>query len=112
MTFPRNGKLCVHAGCLILSARVVIARQGRDDVMNTPHDRHPGIVRMKSIVRAHTSCMSEVIKKVHALEGRINSSKTFQEHWEMKTSAVYIVENGPVAHRPETISTIATKAHL
>ena len=50
--FTRREELSVYAGCLLWGTRVVIPPQGREEVLNTLHESHPGIVRMKNLARS------------------------------------------------------------
>ena len=51
--FIRREELSVHAGCLLCEACVIVPPQGREEVLNTLQDTHPGIVKMKSLARSN-----------------------------------------------------------
>ena len=49
--FNRQSELSVEQGCLLWGARVVIPESGQKHVLKLIHETHPGIVKMKAIVR-------------------------------------------------------------
>ena len=51
--FIRREELSIRAGFLLWGARVIVPPQGREEVLNTLHDTHPGIVKMKSLARSY-----------------------------------------------------------
>ena len=48
----RRDELSVHAGCVMLGNRVVIPVAGRKQIIEQLHQSHPGITRMKGLVRS------------------------------------------------------------
>ena len=74
--FTRREELSVHAGCLLWGTRVVIPPQGREEVLNTLHESHPGIVRMKNLARSYVWWP----KMDTHLEGKVKSCVTCQSH--------------------------------
>ena len=48
----RELELSVHGGCVLWGNRVVIPKQGREIMLTTLHEGHPGISRMKAIARS------------------------------------------------------------
>ena len=51
----RECELSVQDGCVLWGHRVVIPPAGREAVMRTLHDAHPGITRMKGLARSFVS---------------------------------------------------------
>ena len=51
--YHRRYELTTEAGCLLWGMRVVILTSCRADVLKELHTGHPGIVRMKALVRVH-----------------------------------------------------------
>ncbi|KAL7837373.1 hypothetical protein SRHO_G00270840 [Serrasalmus rhombeus] len=49
----RQGELSIQDGCVLWGARVVIPQQGRAAVLQQVHQAHPGITRMKGLVRSY-----------------------------------------------------------
>ena len=49
----RRYQLSVEEGCLLWGNRVVVPQKGRKKVLETLHEAHPGIVRMKGFVRGY-----------------------------------------------------------
>lgn len=46
-------ELTVHIDCLLWGARVIIPKDFRQTLLNSLHELHPGVVRMKSLARQH-----------------------------------------------------------
>ena len=51
--FSKRHEITVADGCLLWGIRVIIPTQLRERVLHELHTGHPGIVRMKSLVRLH-----------------------------------------------------------
>ncbi|KFD64029.1 hypothetical protein M514_23739 [Trichuris suis] len=49
----KKSELSVHKNCLLWGNKVVIPRQGQQQVLQELHLNHPGIVRMKSLARCY-----------------------------------------------------------
>ncbi len=49
----RQTELSVQDGCILWGARVIVTLQGRKDVLQQLHQCHPGISRMKALVRSY-----------------------------------------------------------
>ena len=49
----RRYELSVEEGCLLWGNRVVVPQKGRKKVLETLHEAHPGIVRMKGFARGY-----------------------------------------------------------
>ena len=47
----RELELSVQDGCILWGNRVVVPKQGRKAVLGMLHDSHPGITKMKALVR-------------------------------------------------------------
>ena len=47
----RRNELSTVDGCILWSSRVVIPKVGREMVIEALHETHPGIVKMKTLVR-------------------------------------------------------------
>ena len=74
--FTRRNEISVHAGCLLWGSRVVIPPQGREEVMSTLHESHPGINRMKGLARSYVWWPN----MDSALEHKVKCCATCQEH--------------------------------
>ncbi len=49
----RKDELSVLDGCVLWGSRVIVPPPGRDQVLQELHETHPGIVKMKSLVRSY-----------------------------------------------------------
>ena len=49
----KRNELSVHQGCLMWGSRVIIPPKGRDTVLQELHEGHPGMTKMKSLVRMY-----------------------------------------------------------
>ena len=51
--FNKRDEISVHQGCLVWGVRVIIPESLRKRVLNTLHDAHQGIVKMKALARGY-----------------------------------------------------------
>ena len=51
--YRRRDELSMEEGCLLWGTRVVIPNRYRDELMDSIHDIHTGVVRMKMLARQH-----------------------------------------------------------
>ncbi|KAL5510827.1 hypothetical protein EMCRGX_G006433 [Ephydatia muelleri] len=72
----RECELSVQDGCVLWGHRVVIPPAGREAVMRTLHDAHPGITRMKGLARSFVWWPGIDA----ALEGKVKGCQACQKH--------------------------------
>ena len=51
--FNRCNELSVTDGCVLWGSHVIVPPPGRDIILKQLHDTHPGISRMKRLVRSY-----------------------------------------------------------
>ena len=71
----RKDPITVADGCLLWGIRVIIPTQLRKRVLHELHTRHPGIVRMKSLVRLHVWCPN-LYKDIATIVQQCNDCQT------------------------------------
>ena len=74
--YDRRHELSVVDGCILWGNRVVIPKPGREKVVETLHETHPGIVKMKSLARNYVWWP----KMDKELELRVRSCKRCQSN--------------------------------
>ena len=74
--YDRRHELSVVDGCILWGNRVVIPKPGREKVIETLHEIHPGIIKMKSLARNYVWWP----KMDKELEPRVRSCKMCQSN--------------------------------
>ena len=49
----KQEEITIESGCLLLSIRVIIPKRLQDRILQTLHQNHPGVTRMKAIARSY-----------------------------------------------------------
>ena len=81
----RRNEICINLSCLQWGNRVVIPFQLCERVINELHDSHPGILRMKALVRSYFSWSS----LDEMIETCVEQCKTCQVNQNMPASAPF-----------------------
>ena len=51
--YNRKREITLHQGCLLWGTRVIVPAKLRSRIQDLPHERHPGVVRMKAVARSY-----------------------------------------------------------
>jgi hypothetical protein len=49
--YNRKSEITLHQGCLLWGIRVIVPAKLRSRIQDLLHEGHPGVVRMKAVVR-------------------------------------------------------------
>lgn len=89
----KRHEISVHRNCLLWGNRVVIPKNGQQQVLNELHMNHPGIVRMKALARSYVwwpnidnDIESFVSKCLACQEHKKSPVKAPLHHWEIPRS--------------------------
>ena len=72
----RKHELSIQNGCVLWGARVVMPKQGQENVLHQLHQGHPGVSRMKALARSYV-WWPKMDKEV---EDTVKACTTCQEH--------------------------------
>ena len=102
--FFRRTELSVQSGCILWGNRVVVPKQGRQQLLRELHDAHPGISCMKSLARLYIwwpGLDQEIEQLVHACQVNNNTppSAPLQPwQWPSKPwTRIHVDYAGPIA---------------